>query len=129
MNSIKNQKGQSLVEFAIILPIILLLLMGIAQFGMLLNSYLTLQNTTREGARLAIVGGSDIEINTLITSISPNLTPADLTVNITPTETSRSSGDNIVVNVSYNYHMTLPIISALFNNLIVLTSQTTMRME
>jgi Flp pilus assembly protein TadG len=129
MNSIKNQKGQSLVEFAIILPIILLLLMGIVEFGMMLNSYLTIQNVTREGARLGIVGGSDVEIKTLITTISPNLTPADLTVNITPSEASRNSGDTLTVSVTYNYHMTVPIISALFNNLMVLRAQTSMRLQ
>ena len=129
MNSIKNQKGQSLVEFAIILPIILLLLMGIVEFGIMLNSYLTIQNVAREGARLGIVGGSDLEINTLIKSISPNLTPADITVNIVPVEGSRKSGDTLKVSITYNYHMTVPIISALFNNVIVLKAQSSMRLE
>jgi Flp pilus assembly protein TadG len=129
MNSIKNQKGQSLVEFAIILPIILLLLMGIVEFGMMLNSYLTIQNVAREGSRLGIVGGSDVEIDTLIRNISPNLTPADLTVDITPAEDSRNSGETLTVSITYNYHMTVPIISALFNNVIVLRSQSSMRLQ
>lgn len=129
MNTIRNQKGQSLVEFAIILPIILLLLMGIVEFGMMLNSYLTIQNVAREGARLGIVGGSDLEINTLIKSISPNLTPADITVNIVPVEGSRKSGDTLKVSITYNYHMTVPIISALLNNVIVLKAQSSMRLE
>jgi Flp pilus assembly protein TadG len=129
MNSIKNQKGQSLVEFAIILPIILLLLMGIVEFGMMLNSYLTIQNVAREGSRLGIVGGSDVEIDTLIRNISPNLTPADLTVDITPAENSRNSGETLTVSITYNYHMTVPIISALFNNVIVLRSQSSMRLQ
>jgi Flp pilus assembly protein TadG len=129
MNAIKNQKGQSLVEFAIILPIILLLLMGIVEFGMMLNSYLTIQNVAREGARLGIVGGSDLEIETLIKSISPNLTPADIAVKIVPMEGSRKSGDTLKVSVTYNYHMTVPIISALFNNVIVLKAQSSMRLE
>ena len=129
VNSIKNQKGQSLVEFAIILPVVLLLLMGIIEFGMMFNSYLTIQNVAREGARLGIVGGSDIEIKTLIRDISPNLTPGDLTVNLTPAEGSRKSGETLKVSIDYNYHMTVPIISALFNNAIVLKAQTSMRLQ
>jgi len=129
MNSIKNQKGQSLVEFAIILPIILILLMGIVEFGMMLNSYLTIQNVAREGARFGIVGGTDVEIRTLIRDISPQLIPADLTVNITPAEGSRNSGNTLTVSITYNYHMTVPIISAVFNNIIQLRTQTSMRLQ
>ena len=126
---VKVKKGQALVEFAIILPILLLLVMGIFEFGMLLNSYLTIQNVSREGARLGIVGGTDIEINNLINQISPNLTPTDLIVSVTPIETSRHSGDTLTVNVTYNYHMTVPIISALLSNLVALKAQTSMRIE
>ena len=129
MNSIKNQKGQSLVEFAIILPILLLLLFGIAEFGIMLNSYLTIQIVPREGARLGIVGDSDLEITSLITTTSPNLTAADMSITITPSELNRKSGDTLQVTVTYNYHMTVPIISSLVGNVIVLTSQTSMRIE
>ena len=129
MNIIKNQKGQSLVEFAIILPILLLLLFGIAEFGIMLNSYLTIQNVAREGARLGIIGGSDVEITSLITATSPNLTPADMSIAITPSELNRKSGDTLQVIVTYNYHMTVPIISSLVGNIIVLTAQTSMRIE
>lgn len=129
LNSIKNQKGQSLVEFAIILPLVLLLLMGIAEFGMMFNCYLTVQNVTREGARLGIIGGSDVEIKALITSISPNLKVSDLNVTITPTELSRNSGETLKVSVTYNYHMTVPIISSLLGNVILLKAETSMRIE
>jgi Flp pilus assembly protein TadG len=129
MKIIKNENGQALVEFAIILPILLLLIMGIFEFGMLLNSYLTIQNAAREGARLGIVGGTDVEIDSLINSISPTLTPSDLTVSVTPVEISRNSGDTLTVNVTYNYHMTVPIISALLNNVVPLKAQTSMRIE
>ena len=126
---LKNEKGQSLVEFAIILPILLLLLFGIAEFGIMLNSYLTIQNVAREGARLGIIGGSDVEITSLIRATSPNLTVADTSITITPLEVNRKSGDTLQVTVNYNYHMTIPIISSLVGNIIALTAQTSMRIE
>jgi Flp pilus assembly protein TadG len=129
MNTLKNEKGQSLVEFAIILPILLLLLFGIAEFGIMLNSYLTIQNVAREGARLGIIGGSDVEIISLIRTTSPNLTSSDMSITITPSEISRRSGDTLTVTVAYKYHMTVPIISSLVGNVIVLTAQTSMRIE
>ncbi|MBC8061262.1 MAG: pilus assembly protein [Clostridiaceae bacterium] len=129
MNIIKNEKGQSLVEFAIILPILLLLLFGIAEFGIMLNSYLTIQNVAREGSRLGIVGGSDVEIISLIRDTSPNLTDTDMKIILTPVEAYRKSGDTLTVTVTYNYHMNVPIISSLLGNVIVLTAQTSMRIE
>jgi len=129
LKSLKNQKGQALVEFAIVLPILLMLVMGIIQFGMMLNSYLAIENASREGARAGIVGSTDAEIESLIIASSPSLDPADLTVTLTPSEANRSSGDTLTVTVTYNYKFTIPIISNLFNNGKILTGQTSMRIE
>ncbi len=129
MESLRNKKGQSLVEFAILLPILLLLLMGILEFGIMLNSYLTIHNAAREGARLGIVAGSDIDIKELIINSSPNLEPGRLVVNITPLEASRKSGDTLKVEIIYNYQVTLPIISNIVNRVVVLKAQTSMRIE
>ena len=129
IKNLKNQRGQALVEFTIVLPILMLLIMGIFQFGMMLNAYITIGNAAREGARAGIIGSTDAEIRNLIISTSPSLEPENLTVSITPSETNRISGGTLAVNVTYNYKLTVPIISSLFNNVIVLKGQTTMRVE
>lgn len=129
MKSLKNEKGQSLIEFAILLPLLLLVLMGILEFGLMLNSYLSINNSAREGARLGIVDGSNLEISELITNISPNLNSDNLEVNIIPLEGSRKSGDTLTVQVTYNYHVTIPIISNILNDVVVLKAKTSMRME
>ncbi|OAA93725.1 TadE/TadG family type IV pilus assembly protein [Clostridium coskatii] len=129
LKNLNNEKGQALVEFAIILPILLLIVMGIVQFGMVVNSYITIENASREGARAGIIGSTDQEIQYLIVTTSPNLDPKNLTVTITPSESSRRSGDSLIVKVTYKYNLTVPIISSLFNNVIVLNGQTTMRVE
>ena len=129
MKILNNQKGQALVEFALVFPILLLLVMGILQFGMMLNSYLSIENASREGARAGIVGSSDSEIRNTIISTSPSLDPNKLTVTITPAEANRKSGNTLTVKVTYNYNLTVPIISSLFNNMVVLNGQTSMRVE
>lgn len=129
LKSLKNQKGQSLVEFAIILPLLLIVVLGILQFALMLNSYLTVENASREGARGGIVGSSDAEIEQLIIATSPNLDPENLTVNIIPNEANRESGNTLTVNVSYKYQLNVPIIGTLFNNEVVLNGQTSMRLE
>ena len=47
----RNHKAQSLVEFAITLPVLLLLFSGLVEFGFALNYYLSLLDATREAAR------------------------------------------------------------------------------
>ena len=51
--------GQALVEFALIAPILFLMLFGIIEGGRFILYYQTLNNATREGARYAIVHGSN----------------------------------------------------------------------
>lgn len=54
--NLKRQSGASAVEFAILLPFLVLLVFGIIEFGLLLYNQQVLTNASREGARAAIVG-------------------------------------------------------------------------
>lgn len=129
MKSLRNQKGQSLVEFAIILPLLLLLVMGIIEFGMMLNSYLAINNAAREGARAGIVGSRNNEIQNSILSTSPALDAQNLIITITPSDGSRKSGDTLTVKVTYNYYFTIPILGNIFNSVVPLNVQVSMRIE
>lgn len=51
----KSEKGQSLVEFALVVPILLIFILGILEFGWLLNAKITLTSAAREGVRAAVV--------------------------------------------------------------------------
>jgi hypothetical protein len=51
-----SENGSSSVEFALILPVLILLLFGIIEFGFVFNNYLAITHAAREGARLAAVG-------------------------------------------------------------------------
>lgn len=128
MNFLKNEKGQSLVEFAIIIPLILLIVMGIAQFGFMLNSYLRIQNATREGARIGVVGGTNSEIRESILKTSPNLKVENLTIQIHPND-NRRSGQTLTVQIIYNFPLAVPIINNIFGKTVQLNAQTSMRVE
>jgi hypothetical protein len=59
----KNQFGQGLVEFSLILPVVLLLILGIIEFGRLMITYTAISSASREGARFgAAVGNEDFGI-------------------------------------------------------------------
>lgn len=50
---IQNERGQTMVEFVLVLPVLCLVLFGIIQFGILYNDYLTITDAARVGARKA----------------------------------------------------------------------------
>jgi len=52
---VRSQAGAELVEFALVLPILLLVFGGILDFGLLLQRQQVITNAAREGARLAVV--------------------------------------------------------------------------
>jgi len=126
---LKNEKGQAMVEFALILPILLLLVMGIAEFGMIFNSYLSVQNATREGARIGIVGATDLEIEERILATSPSLKQERMAITIEPGSNTRISGETLRVLVNYDYQMVVPFISILFGGNINLSGESSMRIE
>lgn len=129
MKILKDEKGQSLVEFTIVLPILLILIMGMIESGMMLNSYITIENASREGARAGIIGNSDNQIKELIIARSPSLDPDNLTISIIPNELNRKSGDSLLVKVTYNYKIIVPIINGVFGNSVLLNGETSMRVE
>lgn len=127
--SIKKNNGQSLVETALILPVLLLLLTGIIDFGLLFNSYLVVSNASREGARHAVVGDSDAQIRSVAANAAASLDPARLEIEITPGEAARDTGDSVTVTVRYGYSMITPVIAAFFPETFDIESSTTMRCE
>jgi len=56
---IRGEKGQDLVEYALIFPLLFLFLLGIMEFGLVIFSYDSVANAAREGARYGIIHPSD----------------------------------------------------------------------
>ncbi|MCX7903857.1 MAG: pilus assembly protein [Caloramator sp.] len=124
-----KKKGQSLVEFAIILPVLVFIFFGIIEFGLIMNSYIVIQSASREGARVGIVGGTDGDILNFVYSAASNLDRNRITVNINPNEGARKSGDTLTVEVRYDYNILMPIIRNILGGNIRLRAKTSMRVE
>ena len=61
----REESGSQLIEFMLVFPIMMLLIAGIMDFGMLLRTYEAVTNAAREGARVAVLEGygqDDIEV-------------------------------------------------------------------
>jgi hypothetical protein len=64
----RDERGQSLVEFVFVAPILIIALLGMAELGNALNSYLTVVNTARDAARLYSQGdATDASIEAMVT--------------------------------------------------------------
>lgn len=126
---LESKKGQSIVETALVLPILVLLLTGIIDFGFMFNNYLVVSNASREGARAAAVGASDVEIQDAVENVAASLSLTKLSISISPAESVRKKGDEVVVTVLYDYDMITPIIGALVPDPLNLQGRTVMRME
>jgi len=114
---------------AFVMPIILLIIMGMVEFGRIFNSYLILTNASREGARIAVVGGTDTDINNSVTASTNTLRQEDMMIDISPAKESRTRGAQVTVTVHYNIEMICPIISGIVPNPFPINSSTVMRME
>jgi Flp pilus assembly protein TadG len=129
-NQKRCSRGQSLVETAIILPLVLLLIMGIIDFGLLFNNYILISNASREGARKAALGGTDAEVVETIQNITTSLDIANLSITITPDYASRGHGTEVRVSVSYKNKLITPIIDKFFpGGVAELNSASLMRVE
>ena len=97
-----------MTEFALVLPLLVLLLFGIIQFGITFNNYITLTDAVRAGARQGAVsrhlanpeGATEQKVRDAAT----DLKPADLQVSVTSTW---ESGEEVEVSASYPYSIKL----------------------
>lgn len=126
------ERGQGLTEFALVLPIFLLLIFGIVDAGRLVFTYNTIANAARGGARVAIVNQATAGTDTCDTTsptagpvgcaislaASLGLTPGDVTVSYRDATDSTSCptvaiGCVAVVTVQGQFKALTPIIGAI----------------
>jgi len=110
-----RQRGQALVEFALVLPLFTLMIMAIIDFGWAFRSYVTITNAAREGARYGVACRTADEIKARTVDYSSNiLTTADVSVSfpaaaLNPCAGSTTLGEPVVVTVNYDYEYITPI--------------------
>jgi Flp pilus assembly protein TadG len=105
---IRNERGQTMTEFALVLPILALLLFGIIQFGITFNNYVTLTDATRAGARKAAVGRQVADpVGTAVAAVrssAKDLKQGDLSVSVS---SSWQPGQDVTVAATYPYSISL----------------------
>lgn len=111
-------RGSTLIEFALVVTLLLVLSLLIVQYGVIMNTTVTLSHLSREGARYAAVHpATDAAIRSYIQNATPGLIKySDMTITITPAEgsSSRVSGNPITVTIAYNMQKKLFLPSTFF---------------
>jgi len=125
----KKEKGQAMVEFVLILPVLLFILLGIMEFGRIYADYLVLNNAARAGARLAAVGATDGEITASILAKTKTLESANLLIAIEPAENERTRGISATIRLDYRLDLLSPIWDMILPNPFPIYSVVTMRVE
>lgn len=124
-----------MVEFALVIPVLLLLVFGIIQFGILFNNYVTLTDAVRAGSRQAAVSRGlpdPVKATTdRVNQSAAGLKTSDIVTTVTPRDPADGSpnwvqGGDVTVKSTYPYAINL------FGFVVMsgkLTSETTERVE
>jgi len=119
-----GQLGDGLVEFALILPVLMLFIMGILDLGRAVYAYNVVANCAREGARYGLTSPTDdAGMVSVSTSAAVGLDHTQMTVTVTHPTT-----DSIRVVVRYTFHLVTPLVAEALSgrSTLVLSSSTTM---
>lgn len=134
MKKFRREDGQSMVEFALILPIFLLILCGIIDFGWLFYNQLSLNNACREGARYAVVNtAEDADTQAIIDHIENVTTTVfandgvDITIEYS-SPADPTAGD-ITVSMQADISFFTPVLSTVLGEEKTITSTVIMKVE
>jgi Flp pilus assembly protein TadG len=150
-----RSRGQTLVEFALILPVFLMLTLGVVDGARVFNAYISITNAAREGALYAASGTNYTKWCSTTTTVacpansnssnqsnSPDniayrvqqetsgLTQSNLVLSApvcdaTPSVPCSSSSQNVTVTVQYSLTLFVPLVSALMGSPVQMTATTT----
>jgi Flp pilus assembly protein TadG len=106
--ALRRQEGQTMAETAIVLPVLLVVLLGIIQFGILFNNYVTLTDAVRSGARKAAVARRTDPVAEGERQVRRSARDLDQgQLNVTVEAPNRTAGADVSVSATYPYSINL----------------------
>lgn len=110
-----DERGQAIVEFALVLPVFILLLFGVIEFGLLFNAQLTLENNARECARYASIHAGESDLESKVQAlVLPTAFTEEPQVDIEFSNPSRPKDGSVTATASCLYDAVTPIGHLLF---------------
>lgn len=118
---LRGEQGAAAVEFALVLPVLVLLLCGIVDFGRAYNARITLSHAAREAARVWALGGTADQTTARARSTATGLS------GVTATTTTCTFGQLTSVTVKASFGFATPLIADLAPGLSSLSAEGVMR--
>ena len=103
----RDDRGAAMVEFAIVLPLLIMLLMGIIEFGRAYNTQISIQAAAREGARELALHQSSSDVDARVRAAAPSVT------SISQTPCPATGDGQAKVVVSENFTFGIPFVPSL----------------
>ena len=108
----QTEQGQALVEFALILPVILLLVVGVLEFARAWNLHQVMTDAAREGARRAVLADPGMDRDSVKAAMWRHLAafgydPGYSTMTISPDANFKERGENITIELSLPYRFAI----------------------
>jgi hypothetical protein len=135
----RTPRGQSMVEIAILLPLLLLILMMILDLGRAVYYYSVIHNAAREGARFGVVNYHNVTTSAALTAsivttakeLAIGIDPVDLLITTPGIPTFPiETGDILVVQADYSFSAVTPLVNLFIDGGIIdLSSTSTMYFE
>ncbi|MCM6761608.1 pilus assembly protein [Rathayibacter sp. ZW T2_19] len=119
----REEKGAVALEFALVLPILMVILVGIIEFSLLFTAQTTLTNAAREGARSMALHNDPARARSAVKDSAFYLSPALTDAQISVSPTTCTAGARGTTTIHYQYHL----MTGLFGDGITLTGKAAMR--
>ncbi|MDI3211500.1 TadE/TadG family type IV pilus assembly protein [Arthrobacter sp. AL12] len=96
-----SERGAVAVEFALLVPVLVMLLLGVMEFGRAYNAQVTLSSAAREGVRVMAIGNNTAATRNAVKNAATGLQPTLTDGNITIAPTSCAAGVQTTVKITY----------------------------
>jgi Flp pilus assembly protein TadG len=124
-----NEKGQAVVETALIVPILLLFLCMIVDTGRIVYAESKLNLICQESVRVAGLGGGDTQVHDYAFSKLDADTASTLQVTVSPVDTLRKSGDFVTVTLNVTIKYITPLANVILPSPFKAIAESTIRVE
>jgi Flp pilus assembly protein TadG len=121
-----GEAGTAAVEFALVLPLVLVVALALVQTGLLVRDRLLVEAAARAGARAAAVQEDPAAIRSAAIAAAPSLDDAAMVVDVSRVG---ARGEPVTVSLRYDAPVRVPFVGWLFGSVIRIAAETTARQE
>ena len=128
-DKLREQRGAAAVEFALVVPLLIVLVLGIAEFGRAFQVQGTLSAAAREGVRVMALQNDQAAardaVRNAATSLNPTITDSEIVISPSSCPTINSAGTSVRLTISYP----MPYLTGFFGSGLALTGTGVMRCD